>query len=202
MFKLIFISMLSFSLAYVDNGEIADGKPTTQPQKNSNPQTKTPKNQSPRILQELHKANLELQKSEGLACPAGNFDVAVNGNDTMVTIFDKKEDGFYFGNGIVVSVSPSSRREYSDMVKTQTGTLVCHTVVTTDTKSRDKLSVVNIETIERTCNGIKTTTKKTFEVNKVRGGKLNVIYKSETLNDKGTAWSTEQLCLYKPPRKF
>ena len=203
MLKIILISLLSFSVAQA--GEIADGtgggKPRTQPQP-PNPKNAATKNKIPQILQELHKSQLELQKSEGASCPEGNFDVHASGNDTQVTIFDRKEDGFYFGNGIVFSVSPSSRREYSDMVKTQTGTLACHNVVTIETQMRDKVNIKSIETLERTCNGIKTTTRKTFEINKIRGGKLNVLYKSETLNDKGTSWSTDQLCLYKPPRQF
>lgn len=201
MFKLILVGMLSFSVAQANEVADAISTPKTQPQMPRNSKVTT-KNRIPQILQELHKADLELKKSEGSACPAGNFEVDLNGKDVKVTIFDKKENGFYFGNGLVVSVSPSERREYSDMVKTPTATYACHNVVTKDTKVRDKLSVVTVETIERTCNGIKTTTKTTFEVHKVRGGKLNVSYKSETLNDKGTAWSTDQLCLYKPPRQF
>lgn len=202
---IIALSLFLFNSSYAGASELGSGKGSIHPPQAQYPKTSNEdeisSNKYFEILQDLKKQNLELKNSKGINCPEANFDIRHSNSTSIITIYDKKEDGVYFGNGVVFSIMPDQKTENEYMIKTKEGTQICKDVVTRTTRNKSTIQLMSIVVTEKTCNGITTTTRETFEINKGRGGKLNVSYKDEVSRGKNK-WTTNQLCTYGPPRNY
>lgn len=202
---IIALSLFLFNSSYAGSSELGSGKGSAHPPKTQQPKIpkddKISSNKYFEILQDLKKQTLELKNSKGTTCPAANFDIRHTGSASIITIYDKKEDGVYFGNGVMFTLMPDQKTENEYVLKTKEGTQICKDIVTRTTRNKSTLQLISIVVTEKTCNGITTTTRETFEINKGRGGKLNVSYKDEVSRGKNK-WTTNQLCTYGPPRNY
>lgn len=185
------LAFLNFAVAEVGGGD------ATAPV-SSRPDAIKSESQMPQILRELHREEIPLKQSSGADCPKGNFLVKGDSGGYTVTIYDRLENGFFYGNGLVHSIG-DGRHEFSTVKRTPDGkSLICNTVVTKESQVRSNLRVLSTTLTEETCDGVKKVKRETFEVVKNRGGRLAVNYKEEVQNSSGRngKWEVAQTCNY------